>query len=66
MKSHCPSCSRLLLVPHEALGRQARCPACGHTLFAQPSPDAMDQVAFQWLVEDAEAATRISRMALRA
>lgn len=34
----CPSCGRLLRVPDEAAGRLARCPACGRTSEAVPSP----------------------------
>ncbi|HEV3082160.1 MAG TPA: hypothetical protein VGY66_20425 [Gemmataceae bacterium] len=36
----CPSCQRKLNLPEDLLGRQVRCPTCGHTFTAGLAPES--------------------------
>ncbi|MCC6580656.1 MAG: hypothetical protein IT440_09450 [Phycisphaeraceae bacterium] len=54
LKVHCPGCRAILMVPVEAAGRIARCPACD-TKFQIPTEDEIaEQTVSAWLEQDLE------------
>src|SRR5207302_1822088 len=40
MITDCPSCSRKLRVPDDLLGKQVKCPTCGHTFQASAAAES--------------------------
>ncbi|MEM9366672.1 MAG: hypothetical protein AAGD07_11805 [Planctomycetota bacterium] len=40
LQQPCPQCGRQLQLPSDALGKMAKCPACGHTFTVSGIPDA--------------------------
>jgi len=41
----CPNCGRILLIPHQILGRGGRCRHCGHLFRAQPQGDSDQELS---------------------
>ena len=55
MQRHCPNCQRLLRMADEAVGRHVRCPACLVRFPVESAQETLDETAFAWLMQAAEA-----------
>ncbi len=66
MNCNCSHCRTLLTVPDQAAHRMARCPVCARVFRVVPTAESMEETAGQWLLEDAEAASRTLQAAIAA